>query len=480
MPWWGRSSRHVTLAGAGRDLQHHVVPLFVRLRVVDGERLGQRLRGAEVLLSPGKDIAVYTRGGNLSQPLRISKSQFAGHVWSMTDAMDSRQLIDHYLGNLELSRLELATIALRCLYKRNTRQYLEGDHTYALMGLLRLRPEVDKTDTEFQAFARISLANDSDRLLERYLCTMPANIDQPWHDMEDAYHSSLWDIEPYCQVAAICEDDTVIIDGARGASIRWKSFLPVAFRTAPSVISRNSLDLANRSNTVASALRRGTDAQQRASIHTRHHSPWPRRLRRRRISDPRRDLPSPLHLHLAAIAEPDPDRVRGKFTQVQAALFGFEGYLNAPAIERAIFGGDFGRFGWSVNGSPLSRFEVNEFGERIGIDPTKDPLVRMKVEQAKRAEPGDMRIFTLVDTYNMEITLFEAVRPPTVIFCCASEGGMQRAIGCSYDWTTQTMYREVVLRLPTQTLNSMDRVPRVRIGTKRPADRVKRVHALSV
>lgn len=212
----------------------------------------------EVLLSPGKDIAVYTRGGDLHQPLRISKNQFAGHVWA--DAMDARQLIDHYLGNLELSRLELAITALKCLYKRQKGRHLEGDHAYALMGLLRLRPTIDRTDSQFQAFARyvtycfspgkgfrlwieeltdicssISLANDSDRLLERYLCTMPMNIDQPWHNMEDEYHSSLWNIEPYFQVAALCEDDTVIIDGARGASIRWKSFLPVAYRTAASV-----------------------------------------------------------------------------------------------------------------------------------------------------------------------------------------------------------------------------------------------------
>lgn len=68
----------------------------------------------------------------------------------------------------------------------------------------------------------------------------------------------------------------------------------------------------------------------------------------------------------------------------------------------------------------------------------------------------------------MELTLFEAVRPPTTFLFCASEGGMQRAIGCSYEWTDQTMYRETVLRLPTTALNRMDRVPRIRLGIQRP------------
>ncbi|KAI1424996.1 hypothetical protein F5Y12DRAFT_784935 [Xylaria sp. FL1777] len=411
----------------------------------------------EVLLSPGEDIAVYKRGGNLQKPLRISKNQFAGHVWAMSDATDSRQLIDHYLGNLELSRLELAVIALKCLYGRDTAQYLPGDHAYALMGLLRLRPEVDQTDSQFQAFARISLANDSDRLLERYLCTMPVNINQSWHDMRDAYHSSLWDIEPYCQVAALCEDETVILDGAKGASIRWKSFLPVAFSTGPSLMHNNG------SIFVVAISLTGAGASGNVGLVA---------------------LGIILLLLSIYIWLQSPRLIRtvygGKFTQVQAALFGFEGYINVPTIERAIFGGNFERMNWSTNGSLLSRFEINEFGERVGMDPTKDPTVRITVENAKKAGPGDMRVFTLVDTYNMEVTLFEAVRPPTVLLCCASEGGMQRAIGCSYDWTTQTMYREVVLRLPTQTLNRLERVARVRIGAKRPLFPLRPATALSV
>jgi hypothetical protein len=108
----------------------------------------------EVLLSPaGKDIKVYTRGTDLMSPIPLAKNQFAARVWK-NDALIARQLVDHYEGSLILNRLELVTLALECLQKRETTQYFPGDHSYALMGLLRIRPKVDGTDSAFQAFAR--------------------------------------------------------------------------------------------------------------------------------------------------------------------------------------------------------------------------------------------------------------------------------------------------------------------------------------
>jgi hypothetical protein len=82
----------------------------------------------------------------------------------------------------------------------------------------------------------------------------------------------------------------------------------------------------------------------------------------------------------------------GKFAYVQAALFGVEGYISAPTVERTIFGGAFGRMTWSTNGSPLCRSYVNEYGERVGMDPTRDPKVMAKIGQAKLAKPGEMRV----------------------------------------------------------------------------------------
>lgn len=104
----------------------------------------------EVLLSPGREIAIYTAGQD--SPWVLPKNQFASKVWA--DAPVSKQLIDHYLGNINLSRLELSVLALQCLWSRQTTEYLPGDQTYALMGLLRVRPQIDVSDSPFQAFAR--------------------------------------------------------------------------------------------------------------------------------------------------------------------------------------------------------------------------------------------------------------------------------------------------------------------------------------
>ncbi|RBR24596.1 uncharacterized protein FIESC28_02529 [Fusarium coffeatum] len=426
----------------------------------------------EVLLSPGRTISVYTRDGNLQSPLVVAKNQFAAQVWTYMEPDVARHLIDHYLGSISLSHLEQAVLALKCLYSRRTTEYLPGDQAYALMGLLRLRPQIDRTDTAFQAFSRLSLANDSDGLLERYICTLPLTKEQPWYDMTDAYESSLWDITPYCQVAGIADNDTIIIDGAWGISIRWKTFYPVYWSTGPSwkrwfsaiAVEWNGAFFIAAIALIASGASANTSTTVSDGFTTTTYT-----------SNAGTAMIIPgvmfllLFLYIWLIT---PNLVRviygGKFADTQAEMFGFEGHLNAPTIERAIFGGNFGRFSWTTNGSPLSRSVVNEFGERVGIDPCKDPEIRMKVETAKQARPGDVRIFTLVDTYNMELTLFEAVRPPVTLMFCATEGGMQRAIGCSYEWETQTMFRETVLRMPTTALNRMDRVPRFRMGIQRP------------
>jgi hypothetical protein len=67
----------------------------------------------------------------------------------------------------------------------------------------------------------------------------------------------------------------------------------------------------------------------------------------------------------------------------------------------------------------------------------------------------------------MTATLFEANRPPEVLLFCASEGGMQRALGCSFEWTTSTYYKETVLRMETRSLGRLDRIRRVQLGIKR-------------
>ena len=71
----------------------------------------------------------------------------------------------------------------------------------------------------------------------------------------------------------------------------------------------------------------------------------------------------------------------------------------------------------------------------------------------------------------MTVTLFQAVNPPIAFLLVGSEGGMQRAVGVSYDWESQNLVRETVLRLETPVIDRMERVPRVKLSLG------KKVHA---
>ena len=191
----------------------------------------------EALLCPSESrIAIYTRG-SVDGPEWVAKRNLAKRVWR--DAKQVRQLMDHFESSLHLTPLELVSIASECLFGRDTEKRTNGDVSYALQGLMRRRPEVVQTDSDFEAFAKLSLANDNDKLLERLLCMQPRPKVQdsdsrawkspPWYDMKDALQARLWDIDPICQVSGIVDNRTVTLDGAFGATIRWKSLKQVAF-----------------------------------------------------------------------------------------------------------------------------------------------------------------------------------------------------------------------------------------------------------
>lgn len=408
----------------------------------------------EVLLSPANHpISIYTRGGDLNNPWTTWKRNFAAEAWE--DAPTSRQLVDHYEGSIILSSLELVSVALQCLPKRHTNTWYDGDMSYALMGLLRRRPKVNETDTAFQALCRLSLANDSNQLLERLICTLPRHMDQPWYTIEDFWDRHLWDIDPLCQVVGIGEGDTVILSGAFGAPIRWKSFALV------NLLLRNTVK-----RSVARVALRGVPAwfafgafmlvvskSQGGSLAVVTVVGWLFMGFSILVI-----LLSPYLLRSLYV---------GKTWAAQPWLFGFEGYLDIGTIETNIFGGNLGRLRWSTYGSDLSR-HANNGGECVGIDPTTDADVMQFVRNARESQYGELKLFTLVDTNTLTVTLFRAVRPPVALLLCGSEGGMQRALLCSYDWKSQTLYRESVLRMDTLVLEKMSRVDRFRLGLKRP------------
>ncbi|KAL8816531.1 MAG: hypothetical protein Q9191_008315 [Dirinaria sp. TL-2023a] len=96
---------------------------------------------------------------------------------------------------------------------------------------------------------------------------------------------------------------------------------------------------------------------------------------------------------------------------------------------------------------------------------------RSSWRKLRQKSDSEKKVFTLIDTYTMTVTLFDAVRPPVAVVICGAEGGMQRALLCSQDWTSGTLYRETVVRMETRVWDRMDTLSRVRLGLKRPDTR---------
>ncbi|KAH0841810.1 hypothetical protein FOPE_06645 [Fonsecaea pedrosoi] len=381
----------------------------------------------EVLLGPaGEKIQVYTRGGDVRAPLEISKMEFPAQVWDDGDV--ARQLIDNYEGSLALSRLELIVLALECLKRRverGTTKYLEGDLSYALMGLLRQRPRVSQTDSAFQAFARLSLANDSDRLLERMICLLPLEdsddsrssgqhynhatgdnsqygtrtVDEEsrkrhyWTNLDDYWGAKLWDIEPNCQVAGIGKDDTVILDGAYGATIHWDKFQRVAITTRETW-----------SRMLARYFVRGTPAWFFTGVLTVALS----------TNNPTGKAIGALFLIVALVTILlSPILILhiygGKVWNTQPWLFGFEGHMSLRKIEMKIFGFPSDRLSWAPYASNMSHHRVNsEFldDECEGIDPLLAGENEGGGAQTVSTTGEKLRLFTLVDTNTMYVPVF--------------------------------------------------------------------------
>ncbi|KAJ5984402.1 hypothetical protein N7481_006501 [Penicillium waksmanii] len=432
-------------------------------------QLGERMwTFPEVLLSPtNQPITLYARHTGTMR--NLSKRDFTNEAWG--DTLTSRQLVDHYEGTIILSPLELVSLALQCFPNRMTTTYCKGDLSYALMGLLRRRPDISKEDSSFEAFCRLSLANDSDQLIERLICMFPKqnkekDIERPWHEIDDTWDSNLWDIRPHCQVVGLGGDDTIILSGAMGAPIHWKSFEPV------NILMRNTLKrqvarLCFRSSPVW--LVSGISLLAGSRANGRHIEPlWIAGL-----------VIMGIYL-IVMLASPYLlySLYSGKNWAAQPWIFGFEGYMKITDIERLIFGIDLGRLRWSPFSSDLSIHDENQFHECEGKDPTiENPTIKEFVSAAGKSKFGDLKLFTLVDTNTMTVTLFRAVRPPVAMLLCGSEGGMERALLCSYDWKTQTLCRETVLRVQTVVLEQISRVDRFRLALKRPKGETARKNA---
>ncbi|KAI1422627.1 hypothetical protein F5Y12DRAFT_607856 [Xylaria sp. FL1777] len=437
----------------------------------------------EILLcSPERRIKLYVVGGP-SPPEEIAKRNIAARsVWP--DAKLVRQLVDHYESSIHLTPLELVSIALECFSWRQTDQFNNGDMSYALMGLLRRRPAVVKSDKSFEAFARLSLANDSDKLLERLICMQPTRRDAPWHKIRDAWGARLWDIESRCQVAGIVDDQTVTLDGAYGATIQWDTIEQMAFlkrqtvsRQIGKILLRGSpayLIGALSLTIVGGILAGGGDESDSFGLFGSFSgAPSGAQLA---VLIPGLIFLVPSAIITLLIPVMLLNIYHGKFWSTQAHFLGLQGIPDdIGEIERLLFGYNHGRLKWSIAASTLSRNGRSENGERVGLPPLNvDRPDHSAKDSAGETRYEEETVFTLIDTYAMTATAFRATRPPTAVIVCGHEGGMQRAILCSYDWRQAVFIREAVIRVKTLVLDRMFRIDRFRFALGRRADDTSR------
>lgn len=244
---------------------------------------------------------------------------------------------------------------------------------------------------------RLSLANHSDLLLERLVCLLPEDPQQPWHCIKDAYGVNLWDIYPTCQIAGIGTDNTVIIDGARGASVRWKSFASVHVQRRWSwlrLILKIVLHTSSIFFFVGMFMVYISRWVKEKEENGKTVGKWALKFLANTTAINAWGVIFVVWSLPMLLVAPKMLRVLygGKLWNTQPWLFGFEGYLPIEQIEVLIFGDRRGRLKWHPFGSPLSRHQMDVYDDCTPVDPCTDPEVRELVEKAKRSVVGDQKV----------------------------------------------------------------------------------------
>ncbi|KAK2014492.1 hypothetical protein LZ32DRAFT_637081 [Colletotrichum eremochloae] len=398
----------------------------------------------ELLLCPAEyRIKLYVLG-DPAEPKAIAKRNFAERAWDDAEAV--KELVDHFEGSAILTEIRLIEAALSCFSRRQTDQFSQGDIAYATMGLFpsRHRPQVNKEDSGFQAFAKLSLANDRGAFLSRLLCLAPRQ-GAPWHRIEDRWGVTLSDIYPISNVVSGAADsEAIILDGVYGATIHWDAIdaEPLFGRNAKSIIPW--LMLVQMTivivplvfltmiclTSIISARRESHSAQATQALFLRLYS-W-------------------MLLWIGLIAglfcvvlivsrcQPQPPQ--------KSRLIGLEGMMTASKVAEYLWGFDHGE---------LTTVTYLSYSDNVDS--------RQSIPLPHRF-PRQENVFTLVDTKMMTVTHFHCNRPPVAMFVCGSEGGAQRSLLCSYDWRTQTFHRQTVLRVARQGLDQLHLIDGVQVS----------------
>ncbi|KAK6067561.1 hypothetical protein SCUP234_11559 [Seiridium cupressi] len=413
----------------------------------------------EALLAPGNRCYFCHPDGEGQATESMTLIEMTAEVWddpidSEEDGGPTRLLAEHYANLLTLSRLELFSTALEALWRRGAVNYnffTPNDVTYALMGLLHYRIKRDDTDTEFQSLAQLSLGNDSDRIVERMVSLYPEPIPglfNPFRTLavKDLFHTHLWDIDPTCQVVGVAhENNTVLLDSCRAMHIRWKGFpRPVVAR-----------DIGFRRVLAAMFVTAGTwwfiQGVGLAVLYAPLYS-----------GNVDADIKLVIKWMVAGfifvavmLSAFGPFSVRrlygGQVLQSTSNLVAFEGVMPIVKLERLIFGNNNSRLSYEASSTPFGEY-FRHPTRRIGFEP--DWIRDERPDLAEANLPKGHKLFTLVDTGELSVSIFSAERPPTVALLCGREGGMLRAVLCSWQFENDCLYKEAVVRMPSNVWDS--------------------------
>lgn len=374
----------------------------------------------ELLLCPREyRVKLYVLGDS-SEPNAMAKRNFAERAWDDAEAVT--ELVNHFEGNAILNDLQLMEAALACFSRRNTDQFSQGDIAYAIMGLVshRRRPRVDKADSGFEAFAKLALSNGTGLFLVQLISVLPPGPNAPWYDTRDHWGAKISEIYPISQISAIEKFDTIVLDGAHGASIQWDeldsallSFMKTGKHSVPVFLTMQLLTF----GTMMTAILTTSFPEEESRID------WqiiPIFILVGLTLVGTLTLPVPLYFFRFRKPAENP---------LTARLIGVEGHVNPAKIENHLVGFNHGDF--TLKESPI-------------------------VE--------DGYPFSLVDTSMMTVTYFRAKSPPVAMFIVGGEGSMQRALLCSYDWRKRAYSREAMLRIGRQIIKQMHPVDGVRFS----------------
>ena len=312
-----------------------------------------------------------------------------------------------------------------------------AERVYALMGFYEHRIMPSCLETELHALARLSMANDNDRMAERMVSMLPHDI-QPnacWYADDDQYGSQIWDIEPEIQVAGVTENGAWVLDGCYAAAIRWDSFPEVGFRTTESW-KRSVAGLIPVSLPICVAY---------AIIWI--HQPAYTWLGIAIIL-----LTAMFFITCPALTAYS---ISGRILSSQPWLIGVKGALSPDEAADRVYGATLSkhkRLSYTPSGSLFSRPSEGEIREGL----------QNQYEEAKNIQRDD--VYTLIDTYSATIYYFTAKRPPTVCLFSGREGGLGRFVLCSENCTENELHKETVLRMPSYIHRAMNRCDWVAIG----------------